>query len=617
MERRTAAFLKFLTLLLCFAFLLSSCGLKKTPQKEQKAKEQEYSKEGISPDKIAQASPLLRIAARRSESWHPLEQDEAANQAVMALVYRGLFLIDSNEKVALDLAESAAFSEDGLHLTIALRKDLSFADGRAISSRDCASSLNYFRAAQLLKLDENLSLEERTIEILELTDLTDEDVLRDYAEKQQEDSDFAAESEEEEDPATKEEADSALMDLDTEAVKADFRLPALPFRESDVLGLKALQAIHSVELLDEKVLRINFNRYAPEIVYRLDFPILPATDLLAGKSEFPATGSFTVARTYGDGSLLLKSRDQAYNIKEILVKSYATEDLMLRALTEDELDLIYLGPEAYRAFSRRRDLRSLPKPGGAYHLLLPGTVSGHLFADPEVAKSFFRLWIKHPEYSERVVGLETAAFPLRPTADLWAYIRNLKQNDANLSQFVLAEQTKLQLVAPDLPEIAENAKLLRDMFFELNIDLEIQLYPEEEYPGVVKGGDYDLAYLVLDLDYPFDPISFYSQLAYYRSDFTSALIDLREEVYRLADFQRNLLSVLAKVEYNHDEMQAAARDYYKLMTEVSFYGLGFAAEGLLLSPRISEYFTLLPHDPYYHLKEITVWQNTSAGSSLP
>lgn len=534
----------------------------------------------------------LRLAAFRTDTWHPLEQTEAANKYALALVYRGLFMIDSSERLSSDLAESAAFSEDGLNLVVSLRKDLSFDDGRKLTSRDCAASLQYYRNFILAKAAEEGRLLEyyEPLEISQASEESVEEILFKFQNTQLED---------------KVENSEELSDI---IESADLRLPAQVYTESDLDGLRALSGLHSIEILDEHLFRLKFNDYYPQIIYRLDFPILPASDLETEKEVFPATGSYRIKEVAGDRSLIFESRDQSAKISEILLKVYGTEDEMLRALTNDEVELIYLKESSYHFYSSRRDLRALPNPKGEYHLLLPGSGRSSIFNEQEIADAFFRLWLNHPDFANRITGLEASYFPLRSNSELWPYIRKYMLEEQSGANFWLSETTKLRMVAPDDIVVAENCRLLRDLFFKLNIELDITYYPEDSYSGVVKGGDYDFAYLKLDLDYPFYPVSFYNQLAYYRLDFADALNGHEEQLRNLADFQRLRLSVVEKMDFKQESLEQIAKDYFNLMTAVKFYGLGFASQGILYSSRIAEYFTVLNHDPYYYLKDVKVWQ---------
>ena len=590
----------FMSVLILSLVGLPSCRLKyESAQLSESSTETSPFRAEIPEDKRAALGHRVRLAALDTKSWHPLEQTRRANTAIIRLVYRGLFFLDSNEHLAADLAESAAFSEDGKQLTIGLRKDLSYADGRRITAEDCAASLVYYRRMQLQAADDERDFAE--VEVVRPATKSGQEVLDELAGGAEVDSDAGGE----------------IQEPEADLGSADFRLPGQLYPETDLLGLEALRALESVEILDTLTLRLHFVRYVPEMIYRLDFPILPAADLEKGLETFPPTGSFAISQRHADGSLELTSRDQSTHLQSIEVRTYSSEEKILRALSDDQVDIVYLEALAFHNFSSRRDLRNIPTVGTSYHLLLPGNDASSLFQNLEVRDAFFRLWLKHPEYAGRISGLEPSPFPLRANNELWPYVRKLSLKAQNGPNFHLDELTSLRMVAPNRPLVRDHCRWIRDLFFELNIDLAITYYDETDLSGVVKGGDYDLAYLVLDLDYPFEPASFYTELAYYRSDFSEAMAAREEQLRTLADFQRQRLSILEQTAFRHDILERIAQDYFELLTSVKFYGLGYVTEGMLLGPRVLEYFTPLPNDPYYHLKEIHVWPKSSSQSSSP
>ncbi len=585
-------------LLVLLALSLTGCHLKQEqPDMADDTTDPTFTLEEPEPE--GTPSRVARLATLKANNWHPLTRFDASGRAVLALCYRGLFFLDSSEHMVLDLAESAVWNEAGTTLTIAIRQDVSYDDGKAVTAQDAAHSLIYYRAAKLKTYDETLTDADLAVE---LTVAEPEEVTLPTEEEPEIRFDEYGNIIEEDEEEKSERRKTGIL-----------RLPPQPFADVDRDGLDALMAIKKVELMDHRLFRIELEGLHPELIYHLDFPIVPADSLDKGNMYFPATGSFKIKQERENGELLLESRDQASQIREIEVYTFDDEDQMLRALSEDRVDLIYLTNEHYTAYERRRDLRSLPRSGRDYHLLVPGRQAGNLLTDPQMQQAFAELWRRHPEYAERALVGDTANYPLRSNSPLWPYLSriNLHKGQSAVKFTDYEELVELQILVPKDPKIVERVKYLRSMLYDQNIKLQLRVLDGVEYENALNYGDYDLAYVALELDYPFNPIAFWTALGRKRDDYKFLIAEQLEDTNVLAEFYREPLSLALRPEPGQDELMAAARALDNLASANLFYGLGFEPSGILLGPRVAERFTLLPRDPYFHLKEVTIWSSSS------
>ncbi len=75
------------------------------------------------------------------QSFHPITGQNRTNLSLTALIYEGLFELDSAFIPKGVLCESYTVSEDGLTWTLNLRPGVTFSDGSALTAEDVASSL--------------------------------------------------------------------------------------------------------------------------------------------------------------------------------------------------------------------------------------------------------------------------------------------------------------------------------------------------------------------------------------------------------------------------------------------------------------------------------------------
>ena len=97
---------------------------------------------GVAVPAAAQGDNTLIMArAVDATGLDPHTQTAFASLRLLELIYEPLILADENLNLVPALAESWAFSEDGLHLTLNLRQGVTFHDGSDFTAEDVIASL--------------------------------------------------------------------------------------------------------------------------------------------------------------------------------------------------------------------------------------------------------------------------------------------------------------------------------------------------------------------------------------------------------------------------------------------------------------------------------------------
>ncbi len=84
-----------------------------------------------------------------SASLHPIEGESRTNLTLAALIYEGLFALDSQFRPQPRLCQSYTTSEDGLTWTFRLRPDARFSDGTPLTGKHVVRSLDLARTSPL------------------------------------------------------------------------------------------------------------------------------------------------------------------------------------------------------------------------------------------------------------------------------------------------------------------------------------------------------------------------------------------------------------------------------------------------------------------------------------
>lgn len=89
------------------------------------------------------SSLTCAIVAKDDLELRPLELNQRDVVSVLDLVYEGLFQMDDNDQPQPELAYSYEFTNDGRKLKVKLRENVTFHNGRTLTSADVIATLDY------------------------------------------------------------------------------------------------------------------------------------------------------------------------------------------------------------------------------------------------------------------------------------------------------------------------------------------------------------------------------------------------------------------------------------------------------------------------------------------
>lgn len=149
MKRRLSALLLVLVLL---TSLLSGCG--------SKQQEEKIPSDPVIPDtpteEQTQEEPenrsVIGLAWQSDAELHPYTSTSVTNQAIMSLIYEGLFLVTANFEAEALLCKSCAVSDTGLLWYFEIRDDIKFSDGTKLTSEDVIASLEAARNSSIYRV---------------------------------------------------------------------------------------------------------------------------------------------------------------------------------------------------------------------------------------------------------------------------------------------------------------------------------------------------------------------------------------------------------------------------------------------------------------------------------
>ena len=101
------------------------------------------------------SSLTCAIVAKDALELRPLELNQRDVVSVLDLVYEGLFQMDDNDQPQPELAYSYEFTNEGRKLKVKLRENVTFHNGRTLTSADVIATLDYMY--ELTGFDDDLN----------------------------------------------------------------------------------------------------------------------------------------------------------------------------------------------------------------------------------------------------------------------------------------------------------------------------------------------------------------------------------------------------------------------------------------------------------------------------
>jgi len=148
MKQRVCAMLLCAALLLT---LLSGCASKKT-EGESLAEQEQTVLPTEEETSVEESAGPVGIAWQSDSDLHPYTSTSVTNQAILSLLYEGLFIVTSDFTAEALLCNYCAVSEAGYVWYFEIRDDVKFSDGTQMTSADVVASLNAAWESPVYKL---------------------------------------------------------------------------------------------------------------------------------------------------------------------------------------------------------------------------------------------------------------------------------------------------------------------------------------------------------------------------------------------------------------------------------------------------------------------------------
>lgn len=135
---------KVICLILCIILALGGC----TPSSETGVlqPEEEQGEEYVAPD-VVESGGSIDLSMRNPSTFNPLINSDVTVDRILSLIFEPLFILDSDQEVVGDLAESYTLSDDGKRMTIKLKQGQRWSDGYDLTARDVTYSLETIKNA--------------------------------------------------------------------------------------------------------------------------------------------------------------------------------------------------------------------------------------------------------------------------------------------------------------------------------------------------------------------------------------------------------------------------------------------------------------------------------------
>lgn len=593
--------------------------------------------ETLAPIHLDPQDKSLRLWWETRTTMNPLHTFDASGKAAMSLAYRGLFRLDEQERLRLDLLESAEWSDDHLSLSLNLRRDESFSDGSPLRARDAAVSLLVYRSALLSRME--MPEFSGNGQMTDLSQAENEAGLEDvnlYAHLPGlsqpldllEEADNAVEGElpvripayqakpgqtEKDEQRAEEKAENPEnTEVDTEADEDGKRNPFDGLRADfsavrpDPEGRRALASIERVLILSPNSFRIELKSWAENLPWVLTFPIIPEAYALSDSlKEVPGIGRYRLSldektgmgRAVAQGDLKGKAAD-------LLFLPYDSEEAALSAFEEGKLDLLYLDEQTSQEMLPRHHLNRSLLQGLNYSLMVCGKGAYSPFADAQTLQTFRAFLTSRPQGSP-VKGDAAFCYHRRDWRRLSFNETPAQRQQDSLTQLdLLLGKMKLVLAAPASPFGRTLMNRLAEQLSQLSCQLELKYIPLKDYADYLAQGEYALALTTVPLSYPLDLRAMSNQL---NENLKRTIFSLptdheqgglpRDLFYRFEPGQNDAAP---------EALQAEMKALQEALLKAGLFEVGFSESCLLFSPDLKGSLSSSEERPYEGIEKLSV-----------
>ncbi len=136
---------KAFILILCLMLILNGCTA--ATQNTAETSVDETDDNGLVVEDVVESGGSINLSMRNPSSFNPLINSDVTVDRVLSLIFEPLFVLDENQNVVGNLAESYSLSDDGKKMTITLKNDIMWSDGYSVTARDIAYSMDTIKNA--------------------------------------------------------------------------------------------------------------------------------------------------------------------------------------------------------------------------------------------------------------------------------------------------------------------------------------------------------------------------------------------------------------------------------------------------------------------------------------
>ncbi|NLM16085.1 MAG: hypothetical protein GX218_09550 [Clostridiaceae bacterium] len=272
-----------------------------------------------------------------------------------------------------------------------------------------------------------------------------------------------------------------------------------------------LSGVIEAEVVDDLTIRLLLEQPDPWLAYALTFPVVPAVSLKSGAGElFPGTGIFRMeAFDANTGLLLIRHRptEEINALERIRVIPYAGPMDALKALEEDQIDLIDLSPDLYHKMSLRGSLRFDHYLSGDLVFLLYNTNQRRVLAD-ENRLAFVKriLTAAAVHQTGRFPTTEQAEIPLPQSSFILAdgYLLS-EAESADTIESVWPEGGGQSIVVFPAYDRLRNqvAEVAADLLDQAGVKATVRPLGEAAFRAALLSGQFDIA--ILEARLPLEP----------------------------------------------------------------------------------------------------------------
>lgn len=519
-------FIVLSALLMAATFILISCA---NPTENELPKESEA--QSVIQDDYYDSlergpSGPLRLYWSSRSSFNPVIDQSYTGKAAFKLIYGSLLTKKEDGSLNYDLAERIIWTEDGLNLIIMVKDDQYYHDGTKLEAADAALALSYlwsqnggpaFSPDRFLQDDQ--ADENNQANNTDQTETNQSEQLGDP-------------------PNNEDENDNDKTDDDQNESDIMYDYPKT-LNTTEVFSL-----LQEIRIIDEKSFKCVFREPAIEFSALLDFEIIPSSAWLSEDpwQIIPGTGRYMISKHDENGeTTLVPVQDENEGPERIVLKQYFDEADAMRALEEDELDVVLLTPDSYPLYHTRNNLELIRFTGASSVFLTANTDTGSTSNSDELLaikrilqssnlRAYYNSWpgeladyplpassflINH-ELAElsKVIGkplpLEPQATEIQTNPEAQPIETSSDMNELDLNVDTSEEtqiddlRTPIRFIAPNhdhlISAAGKIASILQGFY-----NVELDLLKQEDYTSALQNKNYDLALCQTDLPAAEDP----------------------------------------------------------------------------------------------------------------